>query len=32
MMIAVLEQLARPLKRFEFGAKIFRPRHALVVS
>ena len=32
VVIAVLEQLARPLKRFIFGAEIFRPRHPFVAS
>jgi hypothetical protein len=32
MMIAVVEQLARPLKRFVFGAKIFGSVHAFVAA
>jgi hypothetical protein len=32
MMIAVVEKLARPLKRFVFGAKIFCSLHLLVAA
>lgn len=32
MMIAVFDQLPRSVERFEFGAKIFRPRYPLLPS